>query len=110
MEEVLKQFLQAWKLGNWDKMYLLSQKTWKANHTRTEIKSLFKTKIKAFELGTNNFDDKLPCIVDISLKVKVNGKVKELTARLVKEKAKMKPSTDGDWGVNPISMLKNLYT
>lgn len=109
MEKNLEQFLQAWKIGNWDKMYSLCQITWKSNHSKSELKNLLNGKIKSFNIVSNNFDISLPCIVDYFVKVKVNGKVKELSARLLKEKAKMKPDIDGIWGVNPISIIRNLY-
>ncbi len=109
MENTIKQFCQAWSKNDYSKMYRLSQITWKSNNTKKYLKRLIIEKIQGFKILSVDFDEKHPCLCDINLQVKHKGKLKELKARLIKENKPYSTSEEGTWGVNPISVIRNLY-
>ncbi len=109
MENTLIRFCQAWMKQDYDTMYVFCQKTWKANHSRAELKRLVIGRIKEFKINSIVCSKASPCVSDIKLRVKYKNKAKSLEVRLIKEKEKRKPSEDGEWGVNPISLIRNLY-
>lgn len=109
MENTIKQFCQAWSKNDYSKMYGLCTTTWKAKNTKTDLKNLIIGKIKSFRIVFTEYNSKFPCLCDINIKVKYKGKVKELKARLIKESKLYATSEEGTWGVNPISVIRNLY-
>lgn len=106
MENTLIKFCQAWTKQDFDTMYIFCTKTWKGNHSRSELKKLIIGGIKEFKIGAINA---IACVCDIKLSVTHKNKIRSLDVRLIKEKGIRKPSVDGEWGVNPISLIKNLY-
>lgn len=109
MENTIKQFCNAWLINDFDKMYTFCQITWKSKYTKWYLQKLLLDKIQGFEIVSVEFDEKYPCICDINIKVKYKGLDKELKARLIKESKPRTTSEEGTWGVNPISVLRNLY-
>ncbi len=116
MENTIKQFCQAWSKNDFSKMYELCQITLKSIHTKKYLKNLILGSITGYEIISVDFDDKHPCLCDINIKVKHRDislpssiKVKELIVRLIKESKPYSTSEEGTWGVNPISVIRNLY-
>ena len=109
MEETIKEFLRAWQKQNYSKMYDLCQITWKSKHNRSKLKSMLHKRIVGFEIQSIDVNPNVPTVADISVKVKISGKVKHLTIRMIQEVGVRMSSVKGTWGVNPISALKNLY-
>lgn len=109
MEKTITQFMNAWISRNYKKMYELSQQTWKSRNGISMLKTILTARIKKYEILEIKMDEKLPCICDVTIKVRNKGKLKKLNARMIKEDGVRKPSEEGTWGVNPISLVKNLY-
>lgn len=51
----------------------------------------------------------MPTVYDADIVLMIGSNRKKVTARLVCETEPYKPSVDGEFGVNPISLIKNLY-
>lgn len=107
-KKTLELFLEAWKMMDFQKMYDLCQTTWKAEHTKNDLKKLLPKKIKSYSILKENVEMSGVVFV-IPFKVKVLSKETKLTARILREIGPYKPSQKGSWGINPISLLKNLY-
>ncbi|MDB0602349.1 hypothetical protein PL373_14605 [Tenacibaculum maritimum] len=103
----VEQFLNAWKENNHIKMYELTSKTWRAKHSKKQLKQLLPKRIKSFKV--EEITEFAPCIYDVNITLRVGGKTKKVTARLLCESEPYKPSVDGVFGINPISIIKNLY-
>ena len=98
----IRDFLEAWKAKDTDKMFSLSQITWKSGKASTALDSLAQeTTIKKFNIvGCKSFSE-----VMVDCFVEVDG-CEAVAVRLIKESAPYKTDKDGVWGVNPISALK----
>jgi hypothetical protein len=103
----VEQFLNAWMDNNHIKMYELTSKTWKSKHSKKQLKELIPKRIKAFSISEiKQFSE---CIYDVDITLRIGGKLKKVTARLLCELEPYKPSIDGEFGINPISIIRNLY-
>lgn len=116
MENTIKQFCQAWSNNDFSKMYEVCTLTWKAQYDQKSLENLIIGRIKSFKIGHIEANSKFPCIGDIDIKIKHRRvlfpsltKTKTIKARLIKESKPYKPSEEGTWGVNPISVIRNLY-
>lgn len=108
----LTKFMNAWKDSNWSGMLENTQKTWrsKENNNSELLKSWFSLKdLLTFKVlrieGISN------SCVDVLLGIKyVFGETKlketKIRARVICETEPYKPSDTGEWGVNPIGILK----
>lgn len=103
MRKTLERFLKYWKKRNYQRMYRLCQKTWVSNHTKGELINLF-TGVKLDEYKIVSTLDE-GAINKVTLKLKVNGSYKTKTVNVICEKKAFKPTIEGAWGVNPISIL-----
>ena len=110
--ETVKKFMNAWKDSNWPEMFKYTQKTWrsKENNNSELLKNWFYLKdLLTFKILRIN-QISLSC-VDVLLGIGYmfgNLKLKEtkVRARVICETEPYKPSKDGTWGVNPISILR----
>ncbi len=110
--EKLTEFLTAWKDSNFQAMFDACQETWKYNHQGSGIvwfENWYGSKTLTY---WDIIDSKISGVLcDIELKISYKdfafkGKYKTITARLVCENAPYKPDITGNWGVNPISVLR----
>ena len=106
-KELLTKFLEAWVEKDYAKMFDLTNKTWKANKSKDNVEMLLVDAIKAFKIG--EIREYSPTVYDIDLKVVFKGKRKSLTARLICETSPHHTSVGGEFGVNPISLIRRLY-
>ena len=106
-KEVITKFLQAWKDNNLTKMYGLTQKTWSSQYSKSVLKKLFQSRIKAFKIL--EIRESTSTVFDVDVTIRVKGQQRKITARLICETTPYTPSIDGEFGVNPISVIKNLY-
>ena len=110
--DTLTNFMNAWKANNWSEMLKNTQKTWrsKENNNSELLKSWFSLKdLLTFKVLKIN-QISLSC-VDILLGISYifgDSKIKEtkIRARVICETEPYKPSKDGTWGVNPVSILR----
>ncbi len=103
----IEQFLGAWIDNNHIKMYDFTSKTWKSKHSKKQLKELLPKRIKSFKV--EEISEFSPCIYDVKITLRIGGKIKKVTARLLCELEPFKPSVDGEFGINPISITRNLY-
>ena len=106
-KEVITKFLQAWKDNNLTKMYELTQKTWSSQYSKSIFKGFFQSRIKDFTI--TEIRESTPTVFDVGVTIRVKGQQKKITARLICETSPYTPSIEGNFGVNPISVIKNLY-
>ncbi len=111
-ERALAEYITAWKNQNWQRMVKFSQKTWvsaESDPART-LKGCYDFKtLKGFEVkGTKTISDAAKDITFVVYYEAITNQIdkKQITARVIKETAPYKPSSQGQWGVNPISALR----
>jgi len=102
--KTLERFLKYWRKGNYRKMYKLCQKTWQHNHGVAELKNLFDG-LRLDSYKNLHESGSASCLKKVELELKINGVNKYHRANVICEKKAFKPSTEGEWGVNPISIL-----
>lgn len=108
--DICNRFMNKWKDGDYKGLKDLVQKTWgsKQDDIAESLKDML-NKIEDFEIISIKYNAEANEILgkkifaDAMVKID-NRKVK---IRLVREKGAYKPSEEGDWGVNPISILRN---
>ncbi|MBA7580966.1 hypothetical protein ES708_22865 [subsurface metagenome] len=110
--ETTKKFMNAWKDSNWSEMLKYTQKTWRSreNNNSEMLKGWFYLKdLLTFKiLKINQISESC---VDVILGIGYifgDSKIKEtkIRARVICETEPYKPSPTGEWGVNPIGILK----
>lgn len=110
-ERALSEFLLSWKNKDWTRMVKYTQITWRSNEKNPKevldawfgFKDLIGAKITHKSEGNNVTVD---IAAEIYYTIGANVETKKITARIIREKEPYKPSADGDWGINPISILK----
>ncbi|WP_142783361.1 hypothetical protein [Changchengzhania lutea] len=103
----INSFLQAWKDLDFKKMYALTNKTWKTKHSKSDLKKLITVRIKSFEI--KSIEPISTTMFDADIIVIAGGHRKKIKARMLCESEAYKPSIDGEFGINPISLTRNLY-
>lgn len=108
----LTKFMNAWKDSNWSEMLKNTQKTWRSKENNNSellkdwfhLKDLLTFKVIKIEAISNSCVDVL---LGISY-VFSDSELKEvkIRARMICEIEPYKPSEDGEWGVNPIGILR----
>lgn len=113
IKNICSKFLKAWQDEDYESMKDLLQKTWtsKQEDITENTKDLLKSHpVNKYEIQDIRYNNKANDVLDLEIfadaKIKVSDK--DISIRLVKEKAPYKPSEDGQWGINPISVLKEL--
>jgi len=111
--EKMENFLEAWKNEDWYGMWKSTQKTWrsKEGNNAERLYNFFGHKeLESYEIkGMNEVSN---CCVDIEVSIsyfvaaEMKTQIATITPRLLNEIKEYTPSVDGEWGVNPISMLK----
>ena len=102
----IEQFLKAWIANDKKLMYSHCQLTWKKNNSKTKLNKFFFQKLKGYSLLEERTKG---AVSDIDIKLAFKDKTAKVTARLICEEEAYKPSINGKWGLNPISLTKNLY-
>jgi len=108
----LTKFMNAWKDNNWSEMLKNTQKTWRSKENNNSellkdwfyLKDLLTFKVLKIEAISNS-------CVDILLSISYifsDSELKEMKirARVICEIEPYKPSPTGEWGVNPIGILR----
>jgi len=105
-KESVKNFMEAFKKGDYKKLLEQCQLTYRTQNTFQKLQSLLPNPIKSFEIGDTKKESDV--MYDVSVKVKTDKGDKQLTVRTVCEKGPWKPSAQGTFGVNPVSVQKTL--
>lgn len=105
-KEVLVKFLNYWKDNNYKEMYELTTKTWKSNNTKANLKNIIPNRIKSYKI--TEISESTSCVYDIDVTVRIKGLDKKIKVRLISEIEEYRPSLDGGFGVNPVSVIRNL--
>ena len=107
IKKVIGKFLTNWKKKNWVKMAKYTQLTWRSNHWNN-VKWLegwfWKKDLRKWTIT----DIKIvgDACRDVYIEIDYGKGIKEIKARVICETAPYKPSIEGNWGINPISCLK----
>lgn len=113
-ERTLAEYISAWKNQDWDEMISFAQKTWLSKETDPvgllEAWYDFKT-LKGFKITNvkkvSNVTTDVTCIVQYEAMTNQISK-KQIIARVIKETAAYTPNEQGQWGVNPISAIREI--
>lgn len=102
--KVARQFLAAYKKGDYEKMYQCCTHTWKNNNDIEKLKQV----LPYSPVGYKTFSAKQisSVVFDILIELQAkDGSIKALL-RTICETGPYKPNIEGDYGVNPISIRK----
>lgn len=110
-ERAVAEYLEAWQKADWNRMATFTSKTWQDGQSDAagllEAQYGFKDLLGATIEGNTPQSD---LMVDIGVTVYYalgsEIRTRTLTARVIRESAPYTPSTSGDWGVNPLSTLR----
>ena len=107
-KKVIEKFLINWRKKNWVKMLKYTQLTWRGAFRKNNarwleswfgLKNLNKWEIIKIEFVGD-------ACRDVFVNVDYGKGIKEIRARVICETGPYKPDIKGNWGVNPISCLK----
>ena len=113
-EKVVTDFMKAWRKKDFEKMKRYCQKTWieESKISLSEMLKSFELRswkiLKTVGVGETCRD------VNLNLTLERNGKwikmsaLCKVTARTICEVAPYEPDLSGEWGVNPVSLLRGL--
>ncbi len=112
-ERAFAEYLDAWYREDWDKMASWTQKTWRSSEDDAAEKLYFMYDFKEL-VGTQILHNSNPDDISVKLTAKISywitseGDVetKTIRAMVIRETAPYTPSAQGEWGVNPISTLR----
>ena len=105
-QEVLNAFMKAWKEENYDKMFEYCQKTWKEGRDLKTIELLFSfIKLKNFRALSTSTTSSVARRFTVELTFDDGDKIVSVI-NLICETAPYKTATYGEWGVNPVSVIK----
>lgn len=110
--EIMTKVIDAWKSEDFNKLYRLSQISWKSGLSKSQARhtlnlSLFGAKIRSANIV--HVDQITDVIHTIVLKVTFLKKDMDnglYSVNLICEKSAYNPSKDGTWGFNPSSIRK----
>lgn len=111
--ETLENFMEAWRNEDWHGMWKNSQKTWrsKVENNAERLFDFFGHKA-LLEYKITGMNEVSGCCTDVYVEIiytigtHPGIQTGLIEARLLKEMKEYQPSVDGEWGVNPISTLK----
>ncbi|MBA7543617.1 hypothetical protein ES705_35952 [subsurface metagenome] len=111
-ECTLAEYIPAWKNQDWNRMVSFAQKTWLSKEKDPagllEAWYDFKT-LKGFKITdakkVSNATTDVACIVQYEAMTNQISK-KQIIARVIKETAAYTPNEQGQWGVNPLSAIR----
>ena len=109
-ERAFAEFLISWQKKDWRRMVKFTQKTWSSGENNPAemleawygFKDLLGAKITK-KTSVSNVTVDITATIYYAFGAEIKTKV--ITARVIREDAPFKPSTNGEWGVNPISTL-----
>jgi len=110
--EIVKKFFELWNKGQFNEMIELLQKTWLSNHNWIEWSSNNLKELKPVKWRLGEIKRKGEYCQDVQVllnyKIKSTKRRVNVKIRTIKELAPHTPG-DGQWGINPVSLLKGLY-
>ena len=101
-KECVTKFMQAWKKGSYEGMYLNCQQTWCSRHPWEDLKIIFPYKISQYRVTDVVMQS--PVMYDFMLRIVYQGKKETYVLRALCETEPFKPDVEGEFGVNPISV------
>lgn len=105
-KEVLEKYLKAWIKRDPEKMYKHCQITWQSDHSKNELRDLFRDiNLEDYSIG-NIYEIEGISLCKIRVHAKINKEKCAFEAILACETEAYSPREDGKWGVNPVSILK----
>ena len=112
-EDVLSKFIDAWTRCDWEEMATWCQLSWvTAIDDPTEaLRGLFQYKPLEIEVEHVEEFDGLVYVARLKIKASIARGVTQdrvVEARLLCEDGPLKPSRDGLWGVNPLSLYNKV--
>ena len=107
IKKVTEKFLNNWKKKKWIKMVRYTQLTWRTLHKNNArwleswfgLKNLNKWEIIKIEFVGD-------ACRDIFVNIDYGKGIKKIRARVICETGSYKPDIEGNWGINPVSCLK----
>ena len=111
-ERAFAEFLSSWQKKDWNRMVKFTQKTWRNERKGNPAEMLeawygLRDLLGAEIIKARRISD-VTRDITATLHYAIGSKVKTstITARVIKETAPYSPSPKGEWGVNPLSTLK----
>ena len=120
--DALDDFMQCWKVGNWAEALCYCQKTWvfpqigegELWQSTKNLKELFHDKKLVKYQITNDCNVISTVCMEITVCFTYEAgdynKTYTIPVKLIREKAPYTPSETGEWGVNPLSIIRSINT
>ena len=109
IKKIIEKFLINWRKKKWAKMARYTQLTWRNNHSNNTgwLEGWFwKKDLKKWEITKIEIVGK--ACRDVYINIDYGKGIKKIKARVICETGPYKPDIEGNWGVNPISCLKEI--
>ncbi len=107
-DRAFAEYLEAWGMQDWNRMYDLTQLTWRSEKDPMELQNNYDFKgLKTAEIASRSVVSET-CVdftANISYKFGSEVRTEVIKARVIRESAPYQPDPNGTWGVNPISTL-----
>jgi hypothetical protein len=107
--DTVKSFLRCWSANHFDGADMLLQRTWIERNPGwlAWMQRIFQYRIltKWEIIKQSRIGD---ACIDVHVQVTINGKKSQIKIRVLCETAAYKPDINGQWGINPISILKGM--
>lgn len=109
-EWTLAKFLELWQERNWDRMLRYCQISWIKIHSEPKKILIAQFRHKLLDAEIIKVEKVADVTRDISLELSIKDfqfrkKIKR-KVRLICETGALQPSVKGEWGVNPLSMMR----
>ncbi|MHC1583295.1 MAG: hypothetical protein ACXQTM_01465 [Methanosarcinales archaeon] len=110
-ERAFAEFLISWQKKDWDRMVEATEITWRSGEKNPaemlEAWYGFKDLLGA-EITKQSINSDVSADITATVYYRFGSKIekKAITARVIREVAPYTPSSNGEWGVNPVSTLR----
>ena len=110
-EKTISEFVDCWQHKNWNKIAKYCQKTWLKNNPDYKIwfeayfgiRKIVDAKIISKIVHSEIF---VEYFVELNSIIQNESRKEIVQVNMIKEESPYKPSTLGEWGINPISCMR----
>jgi len=104
-KRTLNAFLICWGQKEWSAMFDFTQVTWKVKNETARLSKMFKdVKLEGYNIVKKTKISDV--FYEYQCRLLINGKQFITRINCIKESSAYKPDINGEWGINPVSILR----